>query len=276
MSAPPAYAIDTLQVTPTDPILEPWRWTTFDRTSAVIGDVKDVLEDRDGNIWLATDRGVQRYDGLGWTTYTAHDGLADNDVRAICQTRDGALWFGTWGAGISRFDGQTWTTYTTADGLASNFMYWPTFLEAQDGTLWAGFLAWGDRTGTNAGISQFDGKTWTTVDVPVGNPRPGIADIAEAADGTLWFTIYYGGGALRFDGQTWTQQFPGRDLNQNMVWNILSAQDGTIFFTCFREGISRFDPVTSQWQVYTPRDGLPEGTVLQNLWQTADGRIWFG
>ncbi len=119
--ASPAAAVDTLRVTSPDPILEAWRWTTFDRSSGLAGGVWDITEDRDGNLWFATANGAQRYDGTHWTTYTTEDGLASNEVRSIIQTRDGAMWFGTAGGnGISRFDGETWTTYTTDDGLASN------------------------------------------------------------------------------------------------------------------------------------------------------------
>ncbi len=102
-SASPAQAVDTLQVRSPDPMLEPWRWTTFDRSSGLAGGVRDIFEDRDGNIWFATDRGAQRYDGLHWTTYTVEDGLAHNRVTTVIQTRDGDMWFGTRGGGISRF-----------------------------------------------------------------------------------------------------------------------------------------------------------------------------
>ena len=66
----PAYAVDTLQVTTPDPILEDWRWTEFDGSSGLAGKVYDIYEDRDGNIWFATDEGVQRYDGLHWASYS--------------------------------------------------------------------------------------------------------------------------------------------------------------------------------------------------------------
>ena len=62
-SAAPAVAVDTLQVTSPDPVLESWRWTTFDRSSGLAGGVYDIPEDREGNIWFATNRGAQRYDG---------------------------------------------------------------------------------------------------------------------------------------------------------------------------------------------------------------------
>ena len=56
--ASPAVAVDTLQVTSPDPILEGWRWTEFDRSSGLAGGVRNIVEDRDGNVWFATVRGA--------------------------------------------------------------------------------------------------------------------------------------------------------------------------------------------------------------------------
>ena len=93
LSAPPALAIDTLDVTTPDPLLEDWRWTEFDRRSGLLGNILDVFEDHDGNIWFGTTKGAQKYDGLRWSTYTTENGLSTDEVRMISQTRDGAMWF---------------------------------------------------------------------------------------------------------------------------------------------------------------------------------------
>ncbi len=70
VAASPVVAVDTLQVSSPDPVLESWRWTEFDRSSGLAGVVWDIFEDREGHIWFATNHGAQRYDGQNWTTYT--------------------------------------------------------------------------------------------------------------------------------------------------------------------------------------------------------------
>jgi hypothetical protein len=44
----PTYAVDTLQVTTPDPMTEPWRWTTLDWGSGLVGGMRNICEDRDG------------------------------------------------------------------------------------------------------------------------------------------------------------------------------------------------------------------------------------
>ena len=40
-------------------------------------------------------RGVSKFDGTNWTTYTTSDGLVGNYVRAIAIDKEGNKWFGT-------------------------------------------------------------------------------------------------------------------------------------------------------------------------------------
>ena len=204
---------------------------------------------------------------LGWTTYTAADGLAGNFVRSIAVASDGALWFGTEG-GVSRFDGQTWTTYTAADGLADNNV--TSIVVAPDGALWFG---------TEGAVSRFDGETWTTYATDDGLADNSVWSIAVAPDGALWFGTW-GGGVSRFDGETWTTYTTDDGLADNSVRSIAVAPDGALWFGTGGGGVSRFDGQT--WTTYTPADGLagiwvPAITVAPAPPEGgAGGVLWFG
>lgn len=43
----------------------------------------DVLQDNDGFIWIATDRGVVRYDGYDFEIFNTDNGLPDNVVYQL-------------------------------------------------------------------------------------------------------------------------------------------------------------------------------------------------
>jgi ligand-binding sensor domain-containing protein len=77
--------------------------------------------------------------------------MAYDNVQAICQTADGALWFATAGAGVSRFDQATrrWQTFNEHDGLASSRV--KAICQSADGALW---FATADR-----GLSRYDQTT---------------------------------------------------------------------------------------------------------------------
>jgi signal transduction histidine kinase/ligand-binding sensor domain-containing protein len=70
--------------------------------------VSNVIEDRDANIYVATGRGLLRFDPTltRIRRFTIADGLASHQVRSSLVTRDGRLWLGTH-RGLSRLAPQS-------------------------------------------------------------------------------------------------------------------------------------------------------------------------
>jgi len=73
-------------------------------------EVYDCLQDKEGFMWFATDRGVVRYDGFEFKTYTTADGLTDNVVFRLYQ-RDEKIWFITYNLKLSYFLNDSIHTY---------------------------------------------------------------------------------------------------------------------------------------------------------------------
>ncbi|MEM7036539.1 MAG: two-component regulator propeller domain-containing protein, partial [Bacteroidota bacterium] len=59
-------------------------------------EVYDLAQDVDGNMWFATNKGLCRYDGYEFKTYTAQDGIDGNDVIKLFPDTQGRLWFSTY------------------------------------------------------------------------------------------------------------------------------------------------------------------------------------
>lgn len=55
--------------------------------------VYDVLEDKDGFMWFATNRGVSRYNGETFKNYTIKDGLQNNDIWLLEKDHKNRIWF---------------------------------------------------------------------------------------------------------------------------------------------------------------------------------------
>jgi streptogramin lyase len=68
--------------------------------------VYTIIQDRDDYVWLGTDGGASRFDGVLFENFTTEDGLAINGVQAIIQDKSGKIWFGHKGGGLTRFDGK--------------------------------------------------------------------------------------------------------------------------------------------------------------------------
>jgi len=83
--------------------------------------VQALVQTHDGFIWLGTEVGLVRFDGIGFQLFDRNStpALPGNDVRCLLETPDGALWIGT-SDGLARWKDGAVTTFTTKDGLPGN------------------------------------------------------------------------------------------------------------------------------------------------------------
>lgn len=136
----------------------------------------DVLEDRKGNLWFATkDSGVYYYNKKRFKHFTTLNGLVNNRVAFIYEDKAGNIWFAT-GGGVSRYDGKSFKNFTTKDGLSSNDV--TSIMEDRTGKFWFG---------TRDEPCFYDGKTFITFKKINGKPFHNVWSIIEDRKGTIWF-----------------------------------------------------------------------------------------
>jgi signal transduction histidine kinase/CheY-like chemotaxis protein/ligand-binding sensor domain-containing protein len=138
-----------------------------------------LLAQSDGTVWASGDRGLSRFDGAQWRTFTVEDGLAGPDPYFLCQDRRNDIWFGYHSSrGITRFDGKTFHTFSAADGLHNQAVY-SIGADRRD-NVWIG---------TARGVDRFDGQSFVNYGKPEGyaSSESNSAGFWEDPDGTLWF-----------------------------------------------------------------------------------------
>lgn len=134
-----------------------------------------VLEDEDGNLWIATDgAGAYRYDGKSFTNFTTKEGLGHNRILYLYEDKTANIWFATMG-GLSRYDGESFTNFTTEDGLPHNDVNW--IIEDKTGKFWIG---------SRGDACVYDGKSFTKLTNKEGVPFNGIVSIIEDEKGNIW------------------------------------------------------------------------------------------
>ncbi|MEC7263111.1 MAG: two-component regulator propeller domain-containing protein [Bacteroidota bacterium] len=94
--------------------------TPFDH-AILSGNIQDMLQDRYGNYWIATNEGLVRIGASGQlTVFTETDGLASNKVLKLYEDQGNNLWVGTL-KGVTKISlGGQLQYFTTQDGLADN------------------------------------------------------------------------------------------------------------------------------------------------------------
>lgn len=205
---------------------------------------RNVLEDRDGNIWLATWEGIILYDGRRFTNFTLKENLRKFHVFTILEDRDGYIWFGTIRGGLYRYDPRAdqassryvqtkaghepFTLFTTADGLANDMIL--CMMQDKDGLIWIG---------TDDGVSRYDpsarhehgSKIFTNLTPADGLSGVSVNTITQDSNGRIWFGTRYGvdGDACYYDGKTFTLVSNALGLRFSNVRMIIEDKQGIIW-----------------------------------------------
>jgi ligand-binding sensor domain-containing protein len=159
-----------------------------------------LLEDRKGDIWLATDaNGVGRLTDGKFSSYSTDSGLTSNTILCLYEDGEGGIWAGTQVGGINRFGEGRWGSLTTSHGLLNNYVN--TIIRADDGTIWMSTNQGLFGTSERSVIDAMEGRIPTVESVSI-EARDGLRSTefagglqscsAKSRDGTLWFASVQG------------------------------------------------------------------------------------
>ncbi|GLR17616.1 ligand-binding sensor domain-containing protein [Portibacter lacus] len=185
---------------------------------------RNVLEDKNGDIWLATWNGIIKYDGKVFTNYTNMAGLRRYRVFCILEDSKDNLWFGMIGGGAYKYDGKEFTNFSSADGMSDDNVECIT--EDADGNIW-----FGHDLGVSIYTPSSDENTKGTFqnfDASDGIADNDIHDITLDKDGKVW--IGSGGGVTIYDGEKFSD-FTNKDGGSfHNVRTIMEDRNGHIWF----------------------------------------------
>ena len=242
--------------------------------------VVTMIQRQNGEIWIGTPLGVNRFDGTVWHTVAgAEIGQLNQGVQTIYEDKVGVLWFGLSqsnrlqsGNLISRFDGVGWEIFSVNDGLPNGDVQ--TILEDDLGNLWVG---------TTAGVAIYDGSIWhvvTTQDrLLIGN---NVQSMMSDRDGMIWIGTTAGISQFRVPAQfsttalrdlgRWRHLTRANGLASNNIQALFETQDGEIWIGTRDNGVNFSD---RSWKSITTDNGLSHNSVTAMLKDRQD-RLWVG
>jgi ligand-binding sensor domain-containing protein/signal transduction histidine kinase len=195
-----------------------------------------ILHARDGVTWIGTANGLLRYENGAVKWFGEKEGLKLPDVRAIAETPDGAIWFGTLGGGLGHLQNNVVTQIDKSHGLSSDYIQ--SLLATADGTLWIGTYG--------GGLSRLKDGHFANITSLNGLPDDFISGIAEDDRNNLWVSTR--SGIFR--------------ISKKLVDDFAGGQLGSVNCQSFGKGEGMSSVECS-------------GGFQPSVCKTADGRIWF-
>jgi signal transduction histidine kinase/streptogramin lyase len=259
-----------------------------------------LVQDLEGYLWLGTDAGPIRFDGVRFASFEEMGLPAPlkAPVRAALSARDGSMWFGYAGdGGVTRLHNGRVQHFGPADGLEPSMV--TLLFEHPDGTLWAG---------NERGLFQMTGGRWQRSDAGVPAAPVYDAHVDRAGRffvGTAMGVFRRDPGAVRFEaagvlaapvrgigedgtGTLWvSDEVTGfRELHQPQAFThsadqasgnkLLYDRQGNLWVGTFGRGL---------WRVrHDPRGGTQSvekttaltGFSVMSLMEDREGNLWVG
>jgi len=273
----------------------------FRSSDGLSGDaVTGLFQDREGNIWVATSRGIDAFHDLRVASFSTRQGLSADQVNSVLASRDGAVWIGNYNLDVLR-SGKI-TSIQPRSRLPGRRM--TSLLEDRVGRLWVGvdrdlsvyeqgnFRKIPTRDGSPLGgvramAEDVDGSIWATTSDPTGNKHrllriqdlkireeisspqlPAANTLAADPHGGVWLGLANGGLARFRNGQM--EVFPFSSPHDGPVYGLLVNSDASIL-AATPSGLVGWR--NGSLQTLTERNGLP-CDVIYSLISDRESTLW--
>ena len=197
----------------------------------------------------------------GRQTWVMENGLPQNTVQALVQTRDGFIWLGT-EVGLVRFDGNSFQVFDRNSTPALPSSDIRCLLETRDGALWIG---------TSDGLARWKDGAVTAYTEREGLPGNGVRALLESANGYLWAWSDQGLARLNDEGR-FVDATAKTGILASAITNVISDGQGQLWVgtqdkaSIYRDG---------HWTLPEPQTGMfpwiPAGPI--EFIQAFHGRV---
>lgn len=240
--------------------------------------VRDIAQDKQGCIWVATELGLNRFDGCNFTTYKSNNSQLINDALNVLlyDETENVVWIGGKFDGISALDCSTYQfySYTSQDEIrADNIVH---LSHASDGGLWLtphyGNIVHYDkhsRTFTSLadmGIENLNKSNWCCFD-----DGEGHLYIGHAQSGMSIINLKNKTVRKLSHANNNPQSLPG-----NSIYSIYKDHLQNIWVGTNR-GLGLFNPKTEEFTVFRHESDNPHSLIADHIYdikEMNDGTLW--
>ncbi len=226
--------------------------------------IRAITQSRDGYLWIATDDGLVRFDGVRFREFDNRIVTESHSrwVVDVTETRDGSIWTSSSNGGVTRIKDGALTRFTRDDGLHHEFIL--ALHEDRSGRLWLG---------SAIGLMTYEGDghfySWPEEN---GWKARAVRRFAEDKEGTLWIATSIG--LVRYKNGVF-EEFRKEDgwLVDNSVMTVSVDRAGNIWAgTSAGLSVLWADGGVNH---YTIANGLAHDAI-RVIWEDRRGAIWIG
>jgi ligand-binding sensor domain-containing protein len=271
--------------------------------------VNSILQDKKGNMWIATSVGLFSFDGKNQEHYTTKEGLAHDVVTALAEDSIGRIWVGYETGQLGFFQKGHFERFDPDEGSSTKPI--SDILFDSKGNLWFSTL--------NDGLYYFTSNRLYRVDEAEGLPDIYIYDLSADEHGNIWAGTDGGavvctltGNNISIDVINYDDGLPDNIIKKIVPYNkdtlLLGTEDAGIllydlvsrkhhrlvdqpwtygpisdfqlkgdklWIACPQKGLLVYDLTNKQAQLY-PSQEIESLALIRRLTKDLEGNIWIG
>jgi signal transduction histidine kinase/streptogramin lyase len=223
----------------------------------------------DGTLWIGTSNGLSRYRGKQFHTYTAKDGLPDNNINTNGLYSDhlGTLWIVA-GGNLCRFENGKFTNFAPGADLPVTSVY-AVHEDQRHDLLVAGYSLPAPPARISLRVVKLSGGKVTTLMDEVQFGGDIVLGLLADSHDNLWIASTLGLIERSAGGQT--RRFDSHSgLPEDLVHSVVEDRDGNIWAGT-NGGIARLEGD----RFVVPATGT-ESNVVRTLFEDREGDLWVG
>jgi PAS domain S-box-containing protein len=230
---------------------------TFTRADGLSGNIAcSLFQDREGNVWFASEKGLDRFRQMPVVTLSVPQGLSGDATKSVVASADGSVWVAT-NDGLTRWKGSEPTIFREASGLPD--LAAQALLEDHRGRVWVS---------TNRGIGYFANGRFISVK---GLPSTEVFSMSADTAGNLWLSGNRG--LSLFHDEMFVANFPWSTLGRRQQAKVVVADQGGVWLSFWLDGGVVYFKDGKVQATYSPGQGLGAGHV-SGLRLDRDGALW--
>ena len=229
----------------------------FTKADGLSGNIScSLFEDREGNIWFASARGLDRFRELPVITVSAKQGLASDATKSVLASTDGGVWVAS-NDGLTRWRDGRFTVFRKANGLPDDATQ--SLFQDFRGRIWVT---------TRSGLAYFEKDRFVAVS---GLPSEEVTSIAGDGAGNLWFSGNKG--LSRWLNGRFVEHLPWSALGRQQQAKVVVDDKGGVWLAFWMDGGVLYVKDGQVRASYTAADGLGKGHVA-GLRLDREGAVW--
>jgi signal transduction histidine kinase/ligand-binding sensor domain-containing protein len=230
---------------------------SFTRSDGLSGNIAcSLFEDREGNVWFGSEKGIDRFRKLPVTTLSTQQGLPNEGTRSVLATADGSVWVAT-ADGLARWKDGRPVVYKEDKGLPDSRVQ--SLYQDASGRLWVS---------TARGLAHLAGDRFVAVD---GVPGKEFYSITGDASDNLWLSSDEG--LERLSGGRQVETVPWSAFGRQQQAKVIVADRGGVWLSFWKDGGVLYFRNGKVEAAYTTASGLGAGHVA-GLRLDAEGALW--